>query len=538
MSARRWDAAAETKRDHRRVVALRHISKTFDGARALQDVDLTVLRGEVHGLLGENGSGKSTLIKILSGFHAPDGPGELEINGRPVSLPLRPGQFRRLGMSFVHQDLGLVASLSVVENLLVGDLTSRPSWRLSWARERRRAREIFDSFGLELDPRAKVGDLRPTDRGLLAIVRAVEEIRANTAEDGSEYGLLVLDEPTVFLPATDRDRLFSIVREIAATRASVLFVSHQLDEVLAITDSVTVLRDGKVRGTIETARASDEALVELIIGRRLEVLSIERERPETGKVISITGLTGRSVRDVSLSVQAGEVLGLTGLLGSGFEEVPYYVFGARSAAAGRLDVDGKTHDLRRMNPSRALEAGVALVPADRERDGSVGSLSLGDNVTLRVLDRYQSRLGLNRRRMRRDARELLERFDVRPPDPRVKYQSLSGGNQQKAMLAKWLQTKPSLLLLHEPTQGVDVGARRQIFRLMRRAAADGAAVVCASTDYEQLAAICDRVVIFGRGRVAHELAGDQVTKERIARQCYRVAESNFGRHPDTERDSE
>jgi ribose transport system ATP-binding protein len=535
MSARRWNAAAETKRDHRRVVALRHISKTFDGARALQDVDLTIRRGEVHGLLGENGSGKSTLIKILSGFHAPDGHGELEINGRPITLPLRPGQFRRLGMSFVHQDLGLVPSLSVVENLLVGDLTSRPNWRLSWARERRRARAIFDSFGLELDPRAKVSDLRATDRALLAIVRAVEEIRANTAEDGSEYGLLVLDEPTVSLPATDRDRLFSIVREIAATRASVLFVSHRLDEVLAITDSVTVLRDGKVRGTIETARASDEALVELIIGRRLEALSIERERPETGKVISITGLTGRSARDVSLSVHAGEVIGLTGLLGSGFEEVPYYVFGARPAAAGRLDVDGKSHDLRRMNPSRALEAGVALVPADRERDGSVGSLSLGDNVTLRVLDRYQSRLGLNRRRMRRDARELLERFDVRPPDPRAKYQSLSGGNQQKAMLAKWLQTKPSLLLLHEPTQGVDVGARQQIFQLMRRAAADGAAVVCASTDYEQLAAICDRVVIFGRGRVAHELVGDQVTKERIAKQCYRVAESNFGRHPDAER---
>ncbi|HJV29003.1 MAG TPA: ATP-binding cassette domain-containing protein, partial [Gaiellaceae bacterium] len=181
------------------VVALRHISKTFGGSRALDDVDLTIRRGEVHGLLGENGSGKSTLIKILSGFHAPDGGGELEINGQPVPLPLHPGQFRSLGMSFVHQDLGLVPSLSVVENLLVGDLTSKRSWRLSWGRERRRARETFESFGLQLDPRAKVSDLRPTDRALLAIVRAVEEIRANTAADGSEYGLLVLDEPTVFL---------------------------------------------------------------------------------------------------------------------------------------------------------------------------------------------------------------------------------------------------------------------------------------------------------------------------------------------------
>jgi ribose transport system ATP-binding protein len=511
-------------REHQPVVALRHISKTFGGVRALHDVDLTIRRGEVHGLLGENGSGKSTLIKILSGFYAADGGGELEINGRPVPLPLRPGQFRGLGMSFVHQDLALVRSLSVVENLLVGDLASHRSWRLSRARRRRRAQEIFTSFGLELDPRAKVSDLRPTDRALLAIVRAVEEIRANTAGDGSEYGLLVLDEPTVFLPASDRDELFAIVREIAATRASILFVSHDLDEILAITDRVTVLRDGKVRGTVDTARSSDEALVEMIIGRRLQALSIGRRQTDAGKAISVTGLTGRYARDVSLTARAGEVVGLTGLLGSGFEEIPYYLFGARSAAAGRLEVNGKSYDLRGMSPSRALEAGVALIPADRQRDGSIGSLSVGDNVTLPVLHRYRSRVGLNRSRMRSDARTLLEQFDVRPPDPRLRYRSLSGGNQQKAMLAKWLQTKPSLLLLHEPTQGVDVGARQQIFQLTRKAAADGTAVVCVSTDYEQLAAVCDRVVVFGRGRVARELTGDQITKERIAEQCYRCAE--------------
>ena len=514
------------------VVALRHISKTFAGVRALRDVDLTIRRGEVHGLLGQNGSGKSTLIKILSGFHAPERGGELEINGRPVPLPLHPGQFRSLGMSFVHQDLGLVPSLSVVENLLVGALSSERSWRLSWVHERRKAREIFTSFGLELDPRAKVADLRATDRALLAIVRAVEEIRANITAEGSEHGLLVLDEPTVFLPESDRDELFAILREIAATRAGILFVSHDLEEILEITDRVTVLRDGEVRGTVDTARASDEVLVEMIVGRRLQALSIEREQPETGRAISITGLTGRHARDVSLTVQRGEVVGLTGLLGSGFEEIPYYVFGAKSAAAGRLDMDGRTYDLHKMTPSRALGAGVALIPADRQRDGAVGSLSVGDNVTVRVLDRYRSRVGLKRSRMRSDARKLLAQFDVRPPDPRLKYESLSGGNQQKAMLAKWLQTKPSLLLLHEPTLGVDVGARQLIFQLTRRAAADGTAVVCASTDYEQLASVCDRVVVFGRGRVAGELTGDQVTKERIAEQCYRVAESNTGSHLD------
>jgi ribose transport system ATP-binding protein len=514
------------------VVALRHISKTFGGVRALHDVDLTIRRGEVHGLLGENGSGKSTLIKILSGFHAPDGGGELEINGRSVSLPLRPGQFRKLGMSFVHQDLGLIPALSVVENLFVGDLTSRRSWRLSRTRDRRRARDIFESFGLELDPRVKVSELRPTDRALLAVVRALEEIRANVADGTSEYGLLVLDEPTVFLPTSDRDDLFTIVREIAATRASILFVSHDLDEILENTDRVTVLRDGRVRGTVDTARASDSVLVEMIIGRRLDALPIAREERAGGKAISITGLSGRYARDVSLTVHEGEVVGLTGLLGSGFEAIPYYVFGARAASAGRLEVDGKAYDLRDMSPSLALEAGVALIPADRQRDGSIGSLSLGDNVTVRVLQKYQSLGVLNRSRMRSDARELLKQFDVRPPDPRLKYQSLSGGNQQKAMLAKWLQTNPALLLLHEPTQGVDVGARQQIHQLTRKASADGAAVIWISADYEQLAAICDRVVVFGRGRVARELTGDQITKERIAEQCYRVAERKSDAHLD------
>jgi ribose transport system ATP-binding protein len=518
--------------EHPPVVALRHISKTFGAVRALDDVDLTIRRGEVHGLLGENGSGKSTLIKVLSGFYTPDRRSELEINGRPVSLPLYPGQFRSLGMSFVHQDLGLVPSLSVVDNLLVGDLISQRRWRLSWTRERRKAVETFRSFGLTIDPRAKVSDLRPTDRALLAIVRAVAEIRAHTADDGSEYGLLVLDEPTVFLPASDRDQLFAIVREIAATRASILFVSHDLHEILEITDRVTVLRDGVVRGTVDTDRASDEVLVEMIIGRRIQAHSIERRKPEVGTAVSIAGLTGRYARDVSLTVRAGEVVGLTGLLGSGFEEIPYCVFGARRATAGRLDVGGKTYDLRAMSPSRALEAGVALVPADRQRDGTVGSLSVGDNVAVPVLHMYRSRIGLHRSRLRSDARRLLEQFDVRPPDPRLTYDSLSGGNQQKAMLAKWLQTKPSLLLLHEPTQGVDVGARQQIFQLMRKAAADGTAVMCASTDYDQLAAVCDRVVVFGRGRLRRELTGDQITKERIAEQCYSAAENHSGSHLD------
>ena len=501
-------------------LVLRGISKHFGGVRALVDVDLTVSDGEVHGLLGENGSGKSTLIKILAGFHEPDG-GTLEVHGRPVDLPLPPGRFRELGLSFVHQDLALLSSMTVVENLRAGMIVrSRLRPYVSWSAERRHAREVFARYGVSIDPSATVADLRPVERALLAIVRAVEEIREVHDSDG----VLVLDEPTVFLPRADTEHLFALVREIAAGGGSVLFVSHDLDEVHEITDRVTVLRDGHVVGTVVTADAPADQLVEMIIGRRLEVFSAQKHDPHDGGVrATVQNLTGAGVRDVSFELHEGEVLGLTGLAGSGFESVPYLMYGAWPAASGDLVAGDAHHPLSDMRPHRAIAAGMALIPADRQRDGAVGTLPVTDNMTLPALSSYQVGLRLRRGRMRRRTGELMSAFDVRPAEPGYDYGALSGGNQQKALLAKWLQMSPRLLLLHEPTQGVDVGARQQIFATIRAAADAGASVVCASSDYEQLATICDRVLVFGRGRVGRELAGEDVTKDRIAEQCYAAA---------------
>jgi ribose transport system ATP-binding protein len=500
-------------------LALRNLSKSFGGTRALRGVDLSVLPGEVHGLLGENGSGKSTLIKILAGFHEPE-EGELEIDGEPVRLPLAPGQFRELGLAFVHQQLGLVESLSVLENLRVAEIaSSRSRLRISWRRERARARETFARYGLRLNPAAKVGDLKPVERALLAIVRAIEEIRAV----GRGHGVLILDEPTVFLPKEGIERLFALVREAAAAGASILFVSHDLDEVREITDRVTVLRDGAVVGTVVTPETSEAAFVEMIIGRRLAALAdVEHVDLSAQRVgAAVDGLTGPSVNDVSFQMHEGEVVGLTGLVGSGFDEVPYLLFGARSAAAGRLTLDSRTYELMRLTPPAAIEAGIALIPADRPNDGSVGSLPVDENVALPVLDRHFNGVALDRRRMRRATAALMREFDVRPADPTLPYGALSGGNQQKALLAKWFQTDPRLLLLDEPTQGVDVGARLQIFELIRATARErGVNVLCASSDYEQLASLCDRVIVFGRGRVWRQLVGPEITKDRIIEQCY------------------
>jgi len=502
------------------VVALAHLSKTFGGARALKGVSLTVLPGEVHGLLGQNGSGKSTLIKILAGFHAPDPGGELVVNGKPVKLPLQPGQFRDLGMSFVHQDLALIPSLTVTENLRISELASTRRWHISWAREHRKAADLFARYGVQLSPRAQVSDISVIDRALLGIIRAVDDMRTSDALGQGGRGLLVLDEPTAFLPKEGTDRLFRLVREIVASGASVLFVSHNLGEVREITNRITVLRDGEVVATVATRDTTEAQMVQLIIGRHLDTLAPPTHQPSNKNIaISIKGLRGGSLRDVEVDIHEGEVLGVTGLLGSGFEDIPTLLFGARPAAAGTMTLGGQDHALAAMTPAKAIRLGIAFVPADRQNDGSIGTVTVTDNVTMQVIGRYVTALRLDRRRMIHDAQALIDAYDVRPPTPTMEYQGLSGGNQQKVLLAKWLQTRPSMLLLHEPTIGVDVGARQQIFGVIRDAAAAGTAVVCASADYEQLAAMCDRVLIVARGRVVRQLLGADVTEERIAEQC-------------------
>ena len=444
-------------------LAVRHLSKRFAGARALDDVELTIAAGEVHGLLGENGSGKSTLIKILAGYHDPDPGAELEVRGEPVKLPLESGEFRELGLSFVHQDLGLVPGLSVVENLIIGDLaSSRNRGYISWRRERQRARQVFRQFNLELDPRATVDELVPIDRALLAIVRAVVELRELT--DDGHPGILVLDEPTVFLPKTGTDRLFALIRNIAAEGASVLFVSHDLTEVMQITDRITVLRDGRNHGTVATRETTETELIEMIVGRRL-VAEITRHRPsQSGEdaYAYASDLAGRIIQSASFELHEHEILGVTGLAGSGLEELPYLLFGALPGARGSLRLGAETYSLAELTPYRAMRAGMALVPADRRDDGAYPDLNVQDNILGPYLHTYFRHGVLASRRMRTDAGALLRRFDVRPPDPRRTYGELSGGNQQNALLAKWLQRRPALLLLHEPTRCGHRRSRRDL----------------------------------------------------------------------------
>jgi ribose transport system ATP-binding protein len=505
------------------VLEARHFSKRFGGTLALDDVGVTVEAGKVHGLVGHNGSGKSTLIKILAGYHAPEAGAELAIDGRPVRLPLAPGQFRVLGMAFVHQDPGLIASLTVVENLRIGTIARRRLVRIAWRDEVRHCEQLLSEFGLSCDPMAPVGALRPWQRPMLAIIRAVDETRTLLRQSGQHRGLLVLDEPTSSLADSNVGQLFDVIQRVQTAGFGVLFVSHDLDEVLAITDHVTVLRDGRVVGSGVTKNFTRDDLVRLIVGHDIPPPTPKTPRDEarpSEHLTEVHGLTGPGVRGVDFCVSPGEILGVSGLIGSGFAEVGPMLVGAPPAWRGRMRLGTHTMDLSTITPAGAIAAGVSYVPGERLREGCIGELTVAENVGLPVLGRFFRGGWLHRRALASHARAQVTRFGVRPADPLLTFEALSGGNQQKVLLAKWLQLEPRLLILQEPTQGVDVGAREQIFTIIRAFAARGGSVLCLSGDHEQLATLCDRVLIFRRGRVARELVGPEVTKERIAHECF------------------
>ncbi len=494
----------------------RGLTKTFGPQRALDDVNFSITRGEIHGLVGRNGSGKSTLIKILSGYHAPDEGASLEIGGRSVALPLPSIEAYRLGLAFVHQDLGLLPELSVVENIRIGRFRTGPGWRINWKAERALVAQALERFGVHVSPETLVGSLREVDRALVAIVRGLIDLQSH------DNGILVLDEPTAYLPRDSVEQLFQTVRSIAEAGTSVVFVSHRLDEVMSLTDRTTVLRDGKVVGTVTTASSNEEELIELILGGKLQDFYPEPSEPRSNVALRISNLTGAIAKDLNLDVYEGEIVGLTGIAGAGYDEVPYLLFGARPSKSGMVEIGSTTLTHSQLTPKTMMNVGMALLPADRQRNSGVGDLTLTQNVSLPVLSSFFSGGRLHQRAERHKVAGLLTDYTVRPPIPEAKMGQLSGGNQQKALLAKWLQRNPPVLLLHEPTQGVDVGAKKDVFERLREAAVAGAAILFSSAEYEDLAHLCDRVLVFHEGRVAATLSGADLTEDRIVEQCYRA----------------
>jgi ribose transport system ATP-binding protein len=488
---------------------LRDVSKSFGGVKVLDAASLNVAPGEVHGLIGQNGSGKSTLIKLLSGFHTPDD-ATFVVDGQTIPWPVDPRHLRACGLSFVHQDLGLVESLSVVENARVGLFTQRRwSKRVDWNRERQLVRQTLDRLHADIDPDAPVAALSAPDRAVVAIVRALQSHRPG-------QGCIVIDEATRALPRETLPQFYEMIRNLAAEGASVVVVSHRLKEIIELTDRVTVLRDGRVVAAgVVTRETSAQELTRLLLGRDSEHAPLQPLIPTQAgtPALEARALHGRYLRDCSLAVPAGEVVGVIGATESGYEELPYVLGGAATAARGEVTVAGRALQLGADSVREFAAAGAVLVPADRASDGLALSVTVLENLSLPVLGDH-SAFWLSRRWQLSAFEAMADELGITPRRPEMLAGRLSGGNQQKLLLAKWLSRRPAVLVMHEPTQAVDVGARRDILAAIRRVAQRGSAVLVCSIEADDLAQVCDRVLIMADGQVTGELTGE-LTAESI-----------------------
>ncbi len=494
-------------------IAAREITKAFAGKRVLDDVDLTVADGEIHALLGANGSGKSTLVKILTGVYQPDG-GTLNIGGRELAAIASPGQATRLGVAVVHQEVPLIDTSTIAE--CVALFRGYPTWggMIRWRALRSEVAEMLERFDARLDPDRLAGTLSPAERALVALVIALDRV------EQAGLNLLVLDEVTASLPRDEAEPYLNHVAELARGGIGVLMVTHRLGELHGRASRVTVLRDGRRVFEGAAGEIEDEGIVAHMVGNAVHegqktLRSVVPVSPEREIVLDVEGLAADRLRDVSFHLRAGEILGIAGLADSGIGELPQILAGAQAHRGGSVSAGGRKLP-RGGDPRTAIAAGVVVLPADRLRSGGIASLSVANNISLPDVDRYFMRPAQERAMV--DG--VIARFDVRPPDPEALFGSLSGGNQQKALLGKWLHLGPKVLVLDDPTSGVDPGAREKIFELLRQAAADGIGILLFSTEPEQLAALCSRVLVLREGAIAAELTGENLKHETISRWCY------------------
>ena len=492
-----------------------HVSKVFQGQRALDDVDIDVRPGEIHALLGQNGSGKSTLIKILSGYHQPEDGAEGWFNGEQLTLGDSDAAYEA-GLRFIHQDLGLIQSLSVIDNLALGRKYAG-RWWLSDHRERHAAERILAEYSMEdVDVSAPVRSLGPARESMLAIVRAVHS-------GLGDRGFLVLDEPTAALPEHEVRELFTLLRRLRARGVAILYVTHRLNEVFEIGDRVTVLRDGRRVATKDVADLNHDQLVTMIVGRPLTELFPPLPATSDEVALSVTNLRSQLIAKASFTAHSGEIVGLTGLIGSGYEEILAAVFGAIPRVEGEIHIAGTK--LSPDSPADAIEAGVVYAPADRKRLGAMVEWTVRENVTLPAIPSSGPLRWLSDRLEEREIEPWVNSLNVVPAGGERVFSALSGGNQQKVVLARWLRCRPNVMLLDEPTFGVDVGARRGIYDALADAAQGGTAIVISSTDLEELSGVCDRVLIVRDGYVRDELSGEALTTENILLSMLRPEDS-------------
>ena len=498
---------------------VKNVSKSFGGVQALQNVSLQVLAGQVHALVGENGAGKSTLIRVITGAHSPDS-GSVEIDGQQVAN-FNPLISRRMGVAVVYQQPTLFPDLSVAENLAYGlDRAgdSNKSWPwINWQTRRRVASELLERIGAKIDPRAMARDLSMPQQQLVEIARAV----------GTNARLIIMDEPTASLSTREVDHLLRVIEELRASGTGILYVSHRLEELPKIAQQVTVLRDGKWVSTCAMADTSPEELVRQMVGREVSQV-FPKAVVSPGEVrLEVSDLSCRSsgIHDVHFQVHAGEILGIGGLMGAGRTELARVLFGLDKADSGRIQLDGQRIVLN--CPADAISRGIAYVPEDRRKHGVIPEMSVAANVAMSLLDTEKTRRSqIDFNRESRLADEAVARMRVKTSSIHAAVETLSGGNQQKVALGRWLATQPRVLILDEPTQGIDIGAKSEIHQLMSELVGQGLAIILISSEILELLGMCDRIAVMRQGTISGTLDRKQATAERIMQLALPISSSS------------
>ena len=489
---------------HEPILQLQGITKSFSGTRVLSGVDFDLRAGEIHALMGENGAGKSTLMKVLGGVHAPDS-GAIVIGGEHQVFA-NPGDAIAAGVAMIHQELSTVPEMTVAENLALGREPVR-GVVLDRKRLRAEAEEKLAVVGGGIDPRTLMRKLSVGRQQMVEIARAVAQ----------HARILVLDEPTASLSDTEAHRLFEVLERMRDEGIGMVYISHRLDEVWRLADRVTVLRDGHLVGTSARGELTQEEVVSRMIGRKVATLYVRENRRAGDVVLEVADLVGagNGVGPVTFQVRAGEVVGLVGLIGAGRSEIARTIYGADQRASGTIVVDGRPADIG--SPGDAISVSVGMVPESRKEQALFPAMDVTDNITIASLDQH-TRVGvLARRRIQEAAKQSIARFGIRLRSARQEVRTLSGGNQQKVVLSRWLATNPRVLILDEPTRGVDVGAKQEIYRIINEQAEQGMAVLIVSSDLPEALGISDRLLVVRGGRVVKELAGERATEEEVMR---------------------
>jgi len=485
-------------------VELSGISKSFGGVDALRDVSLKAEPGEIHALVGENGAGKSTLMKILSGA-CPRDTGTISIDNNFVEIN-NPHDGRESGIGIIYQELSLVPDLSVAENIYLYKLSRQNRW-ISWKKIRSDTKHLISSMGFDISPAAMVRQLSIARQQVVEIAKALSE----------NVSILILDEPTAVLAPGETSQLFDVLLRLKKAGVSILYISHRLEEVFRISDSITILKDGQVTGSIKTSETTQDEIINLMIGRRLSTFYPARIPGIGEDMFRAEDLgTAKKLKNISFSVKSGEVLGITGLVGSGRTETLRAIFGADKRESGSLYLRDKA--LRIRSPRDAVQAGIGLVPEDRKTQGIILSMSLMENTSMPDTHSVSGPLGIiNRKRERNRTGDLVNRLAIKTKSLDSVAAHLSGGNQQKLVLAKWLGKRCSVLFLDEPTRGVDVGAKQEIYQLINQLSAEGLAIVMVSSEMAEVMGMCDRILVMKEGEIRGELGREEFSEENILR---------------------